>query len=1027
MSPVPFKITSRYEIKGRIGRGGMGTLYLARDTNPKTERLVAIKLLNADLDSADLRARFDRESQALADLNHSNIVTILDSGEFEGSAFIVMEYVRGETLAEKIKRRAPLSLATKVRLMEELCNGLAQAHQVGIIHRDIKPANVMVNLEGHLKILDFGIARVAEGGFTRAGVQLTQVNMRIGTPGYMSPEQIEGAEIDHRSDLFAVGAVCYELISYREAFPGGTTRQIENRVLHDEPAPLATSLAGLDPELERIIRVALEKDADRRYQDALAFERALELVRLRLPRDEDEPGRRLPPTPPPRGSLERKSRHARAEAAYQRALASDNEGAPEFARRSAMEALAEDPGHQGARMLLAKLNALSDVEPWLRLLTEIAQPPTALTQAATVVAEPPTVIVETSTVRSTGGRWAAGMRRPSGRVIAIAALMTIVGAAAFAAIRFQYWPFRQSNVLLTVSRPTGGTISIPGVGIRCGTSGRDCSTTFRIGEVVEVQVKADPEFVFAGFTGDCAPGGRTAMTMARTCGARFDPIPDATQGPDGRVQLLTIIRPTGGSLLSDEGLKCGAAGGDCSLSRPEGTQVVLRPQPERGYVFDAFTGDCAPNGTTTMAGPRTCGAAFRRETAAPGSERPARAQRLTIEKPAGGTLVSAAGIMCGTAGSRCSVEVPEGLQVSLIPQPDSGYRFNGFTGDCASGGTTTMTGRRACGGSFSPAGPSPTPEQPLTITRPAGGTITNGAGINCGTQGTACSGLLATGAQVQLQAHADEGFTFRGFTDDCVANGVTTMTAPRTCGATFDRVPVGPRPPGNPRQGQMWTNPADDLVMAWVPPPATGTFMMGSPPGEAGRDPAKEGEGQFETKMAAGFWIDQTEVSRQAFTRFVQKAPEWQRGPLYQGDSNLPVVNVTWRAAKAYCEWAGNRLPSEAEWEYAARGNSTRRYSWGNDRFDDEYANRGERLLAVISKTPNRFYLYNMLGNAWEWTSSLYLPYPYGPASEDPKASGRRVVRGGAFGQNENFLRIASRVGADPGTMSDQGGFRCAR
>jgi formylglycine-generating enzyme required for sulfatase activity len=224
----------------------------------------------------------------------------------------------------------------------------------------------------------------------------------------------------------------------------------------------------------------------------------------------------------------------------------------------------------------------------------------------------------------------------------------------------------------------------------------------------------------------------------------------------------------------------------------------------------------------------------------------------------------------------------------------------------------------------------------------------------------------------------------------------------------------------------MWTNPTDDLVMAWVPPPAAGTFMMGSPPGEAGRDPAKEGQGQIETKVA-GFWINQTEVSRQAFTRFVQKAPEWQRGPFYQGDPSLPVVNVTWHAAKAFCEWAGNRLPSEAEWEYAARGNSTRRYSWGNDRFDDEYANRGERLLAVISKTPNRFYLYNMLGNAWEWTSSLYLPYPYGPASEDPKAPGRRVLRGGAYGQNENFLRIASRVGADPGTVSDQGGFRCAR
>jgi formylglycine-generating enzyme required for sulfatase activity len=691
-----------------------------------------------------------------------------------------------------------------------------------------------------------------------------------------------------------------------------------------------------------------------------------------------------------------------------------------------MEALAEDPQHQAARALLAKLNALSDVEPWLRLLTETAAPTTEIAQTPTVIAEPPTVIADGSAVRSRGGRWAVASWRQAWRAIAIVALMTIAGAAIFAATRFQLWPFRRSNVLLTVSRPTGGTISIPGAGIRCGTSGGDCSTTFRSGEVVEVQVKADAEFVFAGFTGDCAPGGRTTMTMPKTCGAKFDPIPNSMQGPDARVQLLTIIKPTGGSILSDQGIMCGAEGSDCSLSRPEGTQVALRPQPERGYAFDAFTGDCAPDGTTTMAGPRTCGANFRRVTDVPGIGHPSRSQRLTIEKPAGGTILSAAGITCGTAGSKCSVEVSDGLQVSLIPQPDPGYRFTGFTGDCSSGGTTTMTSRRACGASFSPAGPPPASEQPLTINRPAGGTITNGAGINCGTRGAACSGLLATGTQVQLQAQADDGFTFRGFTDDCVANGTTTMTAPRTCGATFDRVTARPGPPSNPRQGQTWTNQTDDLVMAWVPPPAGGTFMMGSPPGEAGRDPSKEGPGQIETKMA-GFWINQTEVSRQAFTRFVQKAPEWQRGPLYQGDANLPVVNVTWHAAKAFCEWAGNRLPSEAEWEYAARGNSTRRYSWGNDTFDDEYANRGERLLAVISKTPNRFYLYNMLGNAWEWTSSLYLPYPYGSASEDPKAPGRRVVRGGAYGQNENFLRIASRVGADPGTMSDQGGFRCAR
>ena len=342
---------SRYEIKSLIGRGGMGDLYLARD--PNTNRLVALKLLNATLDSSDLRERFAREARALAALNHPNIVNIYDTGEFDDSPFIVMEYVRGETLAEMIKRRAPLSVSQKLKLMAELCAGLAQAHEAGIIHRDIKPANLMVDQQGRLKILDFGIARVAEGNKTRVGLPLTQVNMLIGTPGYMSPEQIEGGEVDHRSDIFAVGAVCYELLAYDEAFSGTNTRQIESSVLRGQPAPLASVVPGLDPEIDEIVLRALKRDPNKRYQDAATFERALERLRSRLGPDAPGPPRR--PTPPPPQTARGNPREARAEAAYQRALAASQGGAPEAARRFAVEALAEDPSHVAARALLARL------------------------------------------------------------------------------------------------------------------------------------------------------------------------------------------------------------------------------------------------------------------------------------------------------------------------------------------------------------------------------------------------------------------------------------------------------------------------------------------------------------------------------------------------------------------------------------------------------------------------------------------------------------------------------------------------
>src|SRR5262249_2299548 len=343
VSPMAAQPTNigRYEIKSRIGRGGMGDLYLAFD--PDINRLVALKLLNATLDSAELRERFAREARALAALNHPNIVKIYDTGELEDSPFIVMEYVRGETLAELIRRRAALSVSQKLTLMEEVCAGLSQAHEAGIVHRDIKPANLMVDQQNRLKILDFGIARVVGGNKTRIGTPLTMMNMAIGTPGYMSPEQIEGGAVDHRSDIFAVGAVCYELLAYDEAFSGANTDQIESRVMRGQVRPLASLVPGLDPEIDEIILRALKTDPNKRYQDAATLQRALERYRLRL-EPEPEADAPTPPraTPPPPGTRS-KSREARAEAAYQRALASYQSGSRDAARRFAVEAIAEDP------------------------------------------------------------------------------------------------------------------------------------------------------------------------------------------------------------------------------------------------------------------------------------------------------------------------------------------------------------------------------------------------------------------------------------------------------------------------------------------------------------------------------------------------------------------------------------------------------------------------------------------------------------------------------------------------------------
>src|SRR5262245_56741201 len=259
----------------------MGEILLARD--PVIDRLVAIKLLREQFDSEEFRPRFLREAQSAGRLKHPNIVTIFDVGEHENQPFIAMEYVEGETLDATVKRKASLSIGRKIRLMEELCAGLHYAHRSGIIHRDIKPRNVMLDADGVVKILDFGIARIS------GGRGLTQVGALIGTLNYMAPEQVTGAPtIDARADMFAAGAVFYELLIYRQAFPGGMDSGIIHKIIDADPEPLLTVDPTLDRDLVEIVTTCLAKSPENRYPDMAAVHRSLEVVRQRLATPADE-------------------------------------------------------------------------------------------------------------------------------------------------------------------------------------------------------------------------------------------------------------------------------------------------------------------------------------------------------------------------------------------------------------------------------------------------------------------------------------------------------------------------------------------------------------------------------------------------------------------------------------------------------------------------------------------------------------------------------------------------------------------
>src|ERR1017187_7193300 len=260
-----------YEIVSLLGAGGVGEVWRARDT--RLGRDGAIKVVRPGLTSdPDRLSRFEKEARAAAQLDHPNILVVHDVGTHEGSPFIVSELLQGESLREKLG--VPLPLKKAVDYAIQIAHGLAAAHEKGIVHRDIKPENVFLTKAGHVKILDFGVAKLLPS-FEASGVDTetptataTQAGTAVGTVAYMSPEQIRGQPVDARTDIFSLGVVLYEMLSGKRPFQRDTAAEIMTAILREEPPDLSETNRSIPAALENVVRHCLEKEPDGRFPSA---------------------------------------------------------------------------------------------------------------------------------------------------------------------------------------------------------------------------------------------------------------------------------------------------------------------------------------------------------------------------------------------------------------------------------------------------------------------------------------------------------------------------------------------------------------------------------------------------------------------------------------------------------------------------------------------------------------------------------------------------------------------------------------
>lgn len=1059
-------IGGRYQIIELLGRGGMSSVYKAKD--PNLQRTVAIKLIHPHLsENPEFVKRFEQEAAAVAQLRHPNIMLVHDFNHDGGAYYIVFEYIAGEPLDKRLRalKEAGLRLPLDevVRIMIPLCEAVAYAHERKMIHRDLKPSNVIINLLGQPILLDFGIAKIVGGDMH------TATGATIGTAAYMAPEQVAGEGVDHRADIYSLGIMLYEMSCGRPPYEGNSVITVMMKHVTEPLPDIRLYNANLPPAFVTVLERALAKEPQNRFGSAVEMARMLrEVGRQLAAENEDEsiymtpssrPAEIAPPLPPETLPEEAQPEEPVATAvpipdAPHTQLDPEPEPVKEIAPSPPPTVLPKEtavatPSKSRLPWLLGGAAVLLLVLAGIFLVPRLlAQPPA------------PTGMVQIPVGDYTVGSTLSGSQYEAPQEVALHSFwidryeVTNEQYAEFLADSGDTPPSGWSG-----NTPPAGQAAHPVKGITWDAANDYCDFVDK-----RLPTEAEWEVAARGAQGFLYPWGNDATAVAlpdndtyavgsvaanRSGFGAYDMAGNVWEWVDepytavaggqkvahgGAYNFLKdsayrlIGNPTQPTMIASVGVRCASS----EVADAPNADVVL---------FDEFS-DQASGWPDLQEG-----AAWR------GYHPP---DFYHVEATGANQVATA---VFGSSAANVSLEAR--VFVDIVETDDGDFRyglllrqasdreFYAFTVSLRQGRwdvlKATADGLETLdsGTVDTLTGWSVEEEDALTVVA-NGGIFTffiNGRLVSSLTDNTYADGdfgfYVETFDETRAHVHFDRLTVLRVDGEPLALAAAADATAVPTAAveaatAEATAVPTDePTPTTEPTPTETAVAVPDGMVL--IP---AGTFLMGSATGQGNELP------EHEVSLDA-YFIDQFEVSNEAYRACVTAGGCVQTGFAnsfrrsgYRDDpeyADYPVVGISWEMANAYCEWAGKRLPTEAEWEYAASGPDNFIWPWGNA-FDPLLSAASAADTEAVDAFPDGvspFDVYNMAGNVNEWVADMFDAnfYANSPTANPVSLVGNgRVFRGGSFDNpNGDFYTTSRRYNRPASTADVDIGIRCAQ